>query len=319
MGCGRMSVRTEETGAMAGLSNTYVYATKYLRMGLSVIPLLQRDKKPAIAWRVYQGRLPNERKLQEWFRKGDAGVGIVCGRVSGGFTVLDFDSKDSFKKFFPKWTELLNATPVVETSRGLHVWLRSNKPCRSFKIPELQLDVKGEGGFVVAPPSIHPSGRVYRFLNPNVFEEGHILLVEDVKEDVWRRAEQLGVRRVYDLSDLELRLEPPKIEGLPPCMVRIASGVEEGFRNEAGFAYAAFLHSWLKLSPEEVYSAVVDYAEKCRPPLPKAEVKNIVKSVREKRYIITCKNYRLRRFCDPLAQLTCPLKGKLVIVGGEEG
>ena len=64
-----MSVRTEETGAMAGLNDAYVYATKYLRMGLSVIPLLQRDKKPAIAWRVYQGRLPNERKLQEWLER----------------------------------------------------------------------------------------------------------------------------------------------------------------------------------------------------------------------------------------------------------
>jgi len=270
------------------------YALKYLDMGLSVIPILPGTKRPAVEWGEFQRRPPTVKKVEEWFSRS-MNVATVCGSVSGGLTVLDF----------------------VQTARGIHVWLRSERPCRSFKIPELQLDVKGEGGYVLAPPSVHPSGHIYRFLNPDVFEEGHILLVEDVKEDVWRRAEQLGVRRVYDLSDLELRLEPPKIEGLPPCMVRIASGVEEGFRNEAGFAYAAFLYSWLKLSPDEVYKALCEYADRCRPPLPKTEVRNILKSVKTKRYIISCRNYRLRRFCDPLAQLSCPLKGRLIIVGGD--
>jgi len=292
------------------------YALKYLDMGLSVIPILPGTKRPAVEWGEFQRRPPTVKKVEEWFSRS-MNVATVCGRVSGGLTVLDFDKPESFEKFFPRWKELLKATPIVQTARGIHVWLRSERPCRSFKIPELQLDVKGEGGYVLAPPSVHPSGHIYRFLNPDVFEEGHILLVEDVKEDVWRRAEQLGVRRVYDLSDLELRLEPPKIEGLPPCMVRIASGVEEGFRNEAGFAYAAFLYSWLKLSPDEVYKALCEYADRCRPPLPKTEVRNILKSVKTKRYIISCRNYRLRRFCDPLAQLSCPLKGRLIIVGGD--
>ena len=61
----------------------------------------------------------------------------------------------------------LPATWISSTGRGWHVWLRYTAPIPSStgRIAP-SLDVKADGGYVVAPPSIHPSGRAYTWLVP---------------------------------------------------------------------------------------------------------------------------------------------------------
>jgi len=63
----------------------------------------------------------------------ESNIAVVCGEVSDNFYPLDFDSEEALHKFFPKRDELLSLTPVVKTSRGYHVWLKSSKPLELSK------------------------------------------------------------------------------------------------------------------------------------------------------------------------------------------
>jgi hypothetical protein len=52
---------------------------------------------------------------------------------------------------------------VAKTGRGLHLWYSSIEPSGSMKLGTL-LDLKGQGGYVAAPPSLHPDGHRYTWL-----------------------------------------------------------------------------------------------------------------------------------------------------------
>jgi len=108
----------------------------------------------------------------------------VCGSVSGGFTVLDFDKINGWWNTFNSWVErtygktVYELTPVVKTSRGYQVYLRVSQPEKKRRYPG-GLDIQGEKSYVVAPPSIHPDGPMYRFENPDVLS---ILQVGSLEE-----------------------------------------------------------------------------------------------------------------------------------------
>jgi len=154
------------------------YALTYLQRNLSVIPLVYGDKKPAIEWKEYQGRRSTEDEVKEWFSKL-YNVGIVCGSVSNNLIVIDFDSEDKFKEFYekldkayPELRDTILNTWMVETGKGRHVYLRVKMDPGEFrekmrtKVRLVEgVDIKAEGGYVVAPPSLHPSGKQYRFIN----------------------------------------------------------------------------------------------------------------------------------------------------------
>jgi hypothetical protein len=140
-------------------------AMLYLAKGFSLIPLRPKDKKPAIAsWKEFQDRKPSEAELKIWFADGTQNnLGIVTGKVSG-IVVVDFDSQEAIefaeRNNFPD-------TPSVATGKGFHAYYRYKEGVRNFqKRDDLpQIDLRGDGGYVVAPPSIHPSGKQYQWVN----------------------------------------------------------------------------------------------------------------------------------------------------------
>lgn len=94
------------------------------------------------------------------------GVGIV---IQYPCVVVDIDGPDGADELFAlTGTTDLGDTPVAKTSRGLHVWYGFEgltEPQRTAKLGT-RLDLKGVGGYVAAPPSVHPSGHVYEWLEP---------------------------------------------------------------------------------------------------------------------------------------------------------
>lgn len=140
------------------------WALKYLSQGLSVIPLVPRGKEPLIDWKPYQTRPPSESAVREWFNKWpQANIGVLTGTVSD-IVVIDLDGADGIKS----GQSLQLASPVtVTTGKGKHLWYRHpgeavGNSVRSFP----GVDVRGDGGYVLAPPSIHPNGLRYRWLKP---------------------------------------------------------------------------------------------------------------------------------------------------------
>jgi len=142
-----------------------VQAQDFLKLGVATIPIYARSKKPSVRWREYQRRLPSTAEVQRWFRPGRVtNAAVVCGWR--GLTIVDFDDLAGYVQW-QAWAiaqgetarEVAASTYRVRTSRGMHLYLFvEDKPrCGHFQWG----DIKGVGGYVLIPPSVHPSGHIY--------------------------------------------------------------------------------------------------------------------------------------------------------------
>jgi hypothetical protein len=125
------------------------------KLGFRVIPLRPGKKTPLIDdW-------PNkatwdEAQIREWWAKWpDANIGILTGRYRDGFfIVLDFDPRNGGDWWDDVGEDVLPPTWVVHTpSGGRHFYYRTSELLRGEKLP-VGVDLKGEGGYVVVPPSV---------------------------------------------------------------------------------------------------------------------------------------------------------------------
>jgi hypothetical protein len=151
-------------------------ALEFVRRGLSVIPVprpragaqpgqLGDGKIPAIPWRPYQQHIASERELKAWFSTVPQNIAIVTGAVSG-IVVVDADTPEAVR-----WsTRKLRYTPwQAKTSRGFHLYYAhpgvpvANRARIETPEGKLAIDCRGDGGYVIAPTSIHASGAVYEF------------------------------------------------------------------------------------------------------------------------------------------------------------
>lgn len=135
-------------------------ALEYLERGFSVIPVKRSDKKPYVKWEDFQKRLPTADEIESWWQKWpEANVAIITGDLSGLF-VVDADG-DVGIAYMTK--NLPPTTVYSKTGRGLHAFFRMPKNAllrNKVKISP-EIDVRGEGGYVVASPSIHDNGNKY--------------------------------------------------------------------------------------------------------------------------------------------------------------
>lgn len=129
--------------------------------GLPTIPVKFLSKKALVNWREYQDRLPTHDELKRWFWKSMLNIGLITGN---GLVVIDFDVMQVFEYWLPGFlAQYPEGTYMVKTRRGVHVYLRTEEPAVNHHT-EL-LDVKAERGYVLIPPSVHPSGYQYQAMN----------------------------------------------------------------------------------------------------------------------------------------------------------
>lgn len=131
--------------------------------GLTIIPLKPRSKIAAVSWGDFQSSRPILDQLQTWFAdKPDRNAGILTGACSG-VVVLDIDAnrggEDSVAKLGP-----LPQTPSVTTGNGRHLYFQHPGFDVSNQVDTLPgVDLRGDGGYVVAPPSVHENGHLYEW------------------------------------------------------------------------------------------------------------------------------------------------------------
>jgi len=105
-------------------------------------------------------------QIEAWWRKWrNANIGIATGTLSG-LVVIDIDGDDGIAtlRSLVAQHELLPRTAIVKTARGWHLYFAMPTPCAPIPCSARNgLDVRGDGGFVVAPPSRHFSGLVYEW------------------------------------------------------------------------------------------------------------------------------------------------------------
>ncbi|GGC31250.1 hypothetical protein GCM10011371_18350 [Novosphingobium marinum] len=150
-------------------------ALAYAREGLPVFPCRPDNKRP---WtrHGFKEASTDESVIRSWWSAHpDAMIGIPTGQASGCW-VLDVDDPDLFEANCPV---PLPETRKCETGKGQHLWFRHDPetPVRNAQIAMVDgerswpfssmpgAEVRGEGGYVIVPPSRHPTGRLYRWLS----------------------------------------------------------------------------------------------------------------------------------------------------------
>lgn len=155
-------------------SPSYVWAYAYRRIDLSVIPAVQNEKRPLAQWREFQENGIPPATFDRWY--GERGehrlnprMGFITGRAcldaDSALFVIDLDVKDGANGL-ATWRGLLavhNNDTDIETwtavtgSGGRHIYFR----CPDDRCPGTKkevskgIDVRGVGGFIMAPPSPH--------------------------------------------------------------------------------------------------------------------------------------------------------------------
>jgi hypothetical protein len=141
-------------------------ALAYRARGWSVIPIEPRGKRPLVPWRRFQSGLASTDTIRHWFEHApDANLAIVTGRLSG-IVVLDVDPRhggaDSLADVEHAAGPLPATVEATTGGGGRHLYFRHPGPVTSNRVGlRPGLDLRGDGGCVVAPPSIHHSGKHY--------------------------------------------------------------------------------------------------------------------------------------------------------------
>ena len=165
------------------------FADFYRSLGIQAVPALRPAeattdnphwKRPAIRWREHtQEQVTDDVSEQWWHDHPTANIGMLTGAASGGLFILDLDTSRHVEAE-RWWEQLLTAhnggrqldTPTQRTGGGgLQLLLRAphdNEGVTLWRPPTgktpIGVDVRGEGGFAMLPPSAHESGNQYRWL-----------------------------------------------------------------------------------------------------------------------------------------------------------
>lgn len=220
----------------------YDHAKKLVDLGISVIPIEYKSKRPNFKklvetgfyeevrgkqkarWEVFQQMIAPDEVLKTWFDSDQVGIALVGGAVSGGLIYLDFDEAEGYKQWALANKAFICATAVQKTARGYHAFFRANtlKTGNFYRSGQIMGQVKGEGGYVVCAPSIHPSGVVYKWLRhpsdgvvsvDDIYDLGLSRQIEDKpKKVVRRRWNSKWGNKAKEVSEALKRLSPFRVE-----------------------------------------------------------------------------------------------------------
>ena len=238
-------------------------ALELWRSGFSVIPIQPGGKRPLVPWTEYQSRRPTEKEIHQWWQQyPNANIGIVTGKISR-IVVIDLDPDD--KNNNESWAKIYEQAPtdlIVKTGRGgYHLYYHypedvDHIPNRVGLLPGV--DVRADGGNVIAPPSAHSSGRLYDWVCRG--EPGKL------------PPHLVGLLTSHTL------VKRDDEESNPKWLSDLLAGAEKGQRNDACARLCGYLFG--KGMPKDVVLTIVrQWNEKNRPPLPDHEVVTTVESV----------------------------------------
>ena len=192
-----MSSKLDTAGANAPAAFPSA-AQRYFAAGLSVIPCMGKDgKKPLVSWQKHQIIAPDERLIKAWIKRfPKANLGLITGSISN-ITVIDSDDPNvKLQTLFKKYGE----TPIaIQSPRGgYHLYYKSSGEKSGQRIDGL-IDIRGEGGFIVAPPSVNPLLKsAYRFVEGDIPQFECLLPIKEGALSHLRDRCRIGVKPFED-------------------------------------------------------------------------------------------------------------------------
>lgn len=131
-------------------------ALHFARMGWEVFPCAEKDKIPATK-NGHKDATCDTARIVSWWLRRDYNLGLPTGK---NFVVLDADSEEAYASVRALGTR---EAATVKTGKGWQWYF--HPPDFEFKnsVSKISkgIDTRGVGGYVVAPPSVHPNGKLY--------------------------------------------------------------------------------------------------------------------------------------------------------------
>lgn len=136
-------------------------AATLARAGIPVFPCVRGRKEPLTVHGFHNATTDLEQVRRWWRRLPDANIGIPTGAASG-LVVVDVDvhrGGDGFRAFSTAMETGLTqrwAWMVRTPSGGMHAYFAATPGVeqRNWSLPSRHIDFRGDGGYVVAPPSV---------------------------------------------------------------------------------------------------------------------------------------------------------------------
>lgn len=261
------------------------HALEYAALGLQILPLYGINAAGRCACGNPDCKSPGKHPMTRsgvkaatdnaglirrwWTESPEANIGIATG-LNSGVWVLDVDAKSdgfaSLERAIQQIGEPGETWECATGGGGMHrYYLHPGIPV-SNKVSILKgIDIRGDGGYVVAPPSVHASGMQYTWIvEPGINELGEIA-------SSWRdRLEEMDAFKAHGTrgegsEGREYKRAEPAPEAFP-----------EGMRNRGLFELACSLRA-KGLTDAEILPAIkAANAQRCKPPLDNDEVMSVV-------------------------------------------
>lgn len=236
------------------------------RHGWSIVPIAPRKKRPLIAWTEYQQRQASDAEIQTWFERWpDANLAVVTGQISD-IVVLDIDPGHkgdvSIVNLEQRYGTLPETVEAKSGGGGRHVYFRHPGGAIHNRVGIAPgIDFRGDGGLIVVPPSVHPSGNRYEWLPKRGPDEIPLTPMPDWLAKLTTLA---GTGHGHPLAYWRALAE---------------HGVEEGVRNTTMASLAGHL-LWHGVDPNVATELLLCWNRvRCRPPLTDDEVRRTVRSI----------------------------------------
>ena len=141
------------------------HAVALAKRGIAVFPLRAKEKIPATSHGFKDATTDIQTVKGWWEGWPEQNIGIATGERSGIFVVdVDGESGEATIRGWEAKYESLPKTVEVITGKGRHLYFRwvAGLKCTARRIGP-GVDTRGDGGYVVAAPSMHPNGRRYEY------------------------------------------------------------------------------------------------------------------------------------------------------------
>lgn len=242
-------------------STPFEAAIAYAKLGWAVFPVA-RDKTP-LTPNGFKDATLNEKLIAQWWKKHPtAGIGIATGKLSG-IVVLDVDlektgADSAMKSLISQFGSFPEDIVARTGGGGYHFYFKH--PGEDIVVPNAQrlfglvgIDVRGDGGYVVAPPSGHQSGNFYE----------------------WGNGQSPLDSTLPDCPEFLFLSRDPGTT----LRLQFDTTIPDGQRNSTLAAIAGLLRS-LGMEEDTILRILIEQNEtRCNPPLEQAEVETIAHQI----------------------------------------
>ena len=251
----------EGVGGMSKYPSMCDAAIGYVKKGFAVFPLKYRDKVP-LTRNGCKDATTDAAQIKAWWQKyPNANIGLATGSVSQNVFVIDLDIDEdrgidgyhSLEDWQREHGDFPETWTAITGRGGYHLYYRGNGKIKNRAGIIDGVDIRGNGGYVVAPPSIHKNGNRYEWeYSPDEFE----IAKADNNVEYFLNHDDQKQNAAFTMPNI----------------------VAAGQRNQMLFRFACMMQA-KGASDQSVFAATMAENESsCSPPLTEQEVKVIVSS-----------------------------------------